>query len=289
MTDPERGEIRYQPGSLPPNPKSFVSCRRYVARGTGVAHQRTSGDLRLERGGRALLRICASAWTRGSAKAPPAEGLFAPPIRMLVGGAGEVHLVPFVSQIIELHDASPARVRARKACTASARSGEMGRSRRDRATPARRPRVHGGAPRVPSLARAGPVLRPRSIKPMSAFQLDVMRFPPSAQGRKIVAARRGQRERRIVLRLHEGTSASNSKNSTCKQDARSLHSLPEALGNGAEILADDQATVSTTFQGEDADQVIHEIGDVSAFEGAPLRDPIEMLEPHDMIDLEPPA
>ena len=32
-----------------------------------------------------------------------AEGLLAPPIRMLVGGAGEVHLVPFVSQIIELH------------------------------------------------------------------------------------------------------------------------------------------------------------------------------------------
>src|SRR6185436_2763187 len=38
-------------------------------------------------------------------------------------------------------------------------------------------------------------------------------------------------------------------------------------------------------QGEDADQVIHEVGDVSAFRGrTTLRDPIEMPEPHDMID-----
>src|SRR3954465_14446864 len=42
-----------------------------------------------------------------------------------------------------------------------------------------------------------------------------------------------------------------------------------------------------TFQGEDADQVIHEIGNVSALRGrTTLRNPIEMLKSHDMIDSE---
>ena len=53
-----------------------------------------------------------------------------------------------------------------------------------------------------SEADAGPL---NGVCYMSAFQLDVVRFPPSAQGREIVTARRGQSERWIVLRLHQGT------------------------------------------------------------------------------------
>ena len=78
-----------------------------------------------------------------------------------------------------------------------------------------------------------------------------MRFPPSAQGRcQIVAARRGQRERRIVLRLHEGTVRIELEEQHYKTGRPQPPFAPGSLGNGAEILADDQATVSTTFQGE---------------------------------------
>jgi hypothetical protein len=217
MTDPERGQIRHQPSGLPRirNPSSAADDTWRAER--VVRHQRTSGDLRLERGGRALLRICASAWTRGFAESSSrAEGLLAPPIRMLVGGAGEVHLVPFVSQIIELHHGEPGPCAGEKSVhgVGQLRAKWAGRVEIGQ-PPARRPRVPGGAPRVPSLAaRAGPVLRPRSDKAHVGFSARCRALPTIRAGCEIVAARRGQRERRIVCGCTKAPSASNSKNST---------------------------------------------------------------------------
>ena len=224
MTDPERGQIRRQPGG----------CRE-----SEILRQ-----LQTIRGARN--GWCGISGHRGTCGWSEADG------RMLVGGAGEVHLVPFVSQIIELHHGEPGPCAGEKSVhgVGQVRAKWAGRVKIGQPQPGGLQCVEERHAFLRSLLVLAPFFGRARIKPMSAFQLDVVRFPPSAQGREIVAARRGQRERRIVLRLHEGTVRIElEEQHTVRQDARSLHSLPEALGNGAEILADDQAAVSTAFEG----------------------------------------
>ena len=69
-----------------------------------------------------------------------------------------------------------------------------------------------------------------------------------------------------------------------------LQPFAQAFGNGAEILADDEAAVALRFQSQDGEQIGKGVAHVAAVGGAAFRrDPKKPREAHDVIDAERPG
>ena len=69
------------------------------------------------------------------------------------------------------------------------------------------------------------------------------------------------------------------------EHAQRLESRAQAVGHGAQILADDQAAVALALQGEDAEQVVERIGDVGALgRRCARRHPEQAGQVHHVVD-----
>ncbi len=101
---------------------------------------------------------------------------------------------------------------------------------------------------------------------------------------------RGGSQGRIVAGRDEAAvAAALEDENPVRQDVGPLHRLAKPVGHGAEILADDRATLAAAFERDETQQIAKRIMDVSPPRGRKTaRDPIEPLQAHHMIDAQDP-
>src|SRR5689334_10259220 len=97
------------------------------------------------------------------------------------------------------------------------------------------------------------------------FEIDIGSLPPTPQCCKVMIAKQRERKRRIGLRGQEGAFlAALKRQHPIGENTGFRHALAKTFRYAAQILSDDEASISMAFERQDADQVLERIADISS-------------------------
>ena len=136
------------------------------------------------------------------------------------------------------------------------------------------------APRGDRLVRLGQIEKAER-EPLA----DVRALPPAGERRQIMSRDAGDRHRRIGFWRPDPRAVALEREHPHARDIGPRHPVAEALGHGAEVLADHHALGALALERDMADEVVERIGEVGAFRRPrALGDEEQALKPHRVID-----
>ncbi len=209
------------------------------------------------------------------------------PVGMLVDGAGQVRLRRHAEHVLHLHQHD------RGGCLREEGVHRAGEVAVERASP-----VHAGALHQPlarerrdqrraRFAARGLLRRELGLaqEPERVARLEVLFLPPTGEGGQVVRRPGDQRAPRVARRRPEAGGVALEEEEAIREHFRLVKAPPQALGDGAQVLADHHAVVALAFEGDDAEHLLDRVADVRAVGGLhPVGHPVEAREPHHMVD-----